>query len=57
MENIWCVASDLIPLPLSANSEKTIIALAEQHPEVIVFAAEFVIMENLLESYLRPVDI
>lgn len=55
MDNVWCVAEDGVAMPLADRKELAIIALAEQHPEVIVFRAELT-TDGFFASELKPVE-
>jgi hypothetical protein len=53
MDNVWFVADDLVEMSLVGRSEKAVLALAEQHPEVVVFYAELT-TEGFFAGHLQP---
>lgn len=41
MTDVFCIAEDRVVMPLNTRSENAVLALAEFHPEVVVFFADW----------------
>lgn len=54
VSDVWCVADDLVEMSLIGRSETSVLALAEQHLEVIVFYAELT-TEGFFSGHLQPI--